>query len=315
MHSKEKACLVTGGAGFIGSHISELLCKEGYYVYILDNLSTGKLDNMTHLPIDQYEFVQGDIRNFELVRELAKKVQYIFHLAAYVSVPGSFKDPLLNNEINITGTLNILIAAQSYQVKKVVFSSSCAVYQEPEASQPVVSEKWPTNPLSPYGLSKKVGEDYAKILSGEENLSVAVLRYFNVFGPRQDPKSPYSAAIPIFLDRIHMNKPITIYGDGEQSRDFVYVKDVAMANYRAALSSDRFNLYNVGTGQSITITDLVHTLFDLTGKKVEVHYDEPRSNELKHIKADNSKLVNHLKMTPAYSLQSGLKDYLACTNT
>ncbi len=307
MSVKEKKALVTGGAGFIGSHIVQLLIKHGFYVYIIDNLSTGKKINLGHLPSDTYQLIEGSVTNTELIDYLVQQVGYVFHLAAYISVPGSFSHPLVNNETNVSGTLNIFHACLRHKVKKVVFSSSCAVYKDDPMGDPCKNERSPRKPVSPYGLSKKYGEDYGKLLNETMALPVMILRYFNVYGPRQDHKSPYAAAIPIFFQQLINKEPITIYGDGKQTRDFISVKDVAEANLWAAISKRRTGLYNVGTGTSISINDLVKKIFKITGKKVPVKFEPPRAAEIKHIYADIGHINHDLNFSPSFTIEEGLK--------
>lgn len=307
MPDKSKCALVTGGAGFIGSHVSQLLIKKGYFVYIVDNLSTGKIQNLENLVPGKYEFIHGNITNHELINYLIVKVSYVFHLAAYVSVPGSFNDPMLNHETNVTGTLNILQSGLKHGIKKIVFSSSCAVYKEIALSSPQKSERSALAPVSPYGLSKKFGEEYGSLLSETMALPIIILRYFNVYGPRQDHNSPYAAAIPIFFQRILNKTPITIYGDGKQTRDFIAVQDVARANIWAALNKRRFGIYNVGTGTPTSINDLVKMLFRITKKKVPVQHAPERGAEIKHIFADITQIQEDLNFTPSLSIQEGME--------
>ncbi len=312
MHAKEKSALVTGGAGFIGSHVAHLLIRKGFFVYILDNMSNGKPENLKTLEPGKYEFIKGSITNQELIHYLVPKVDYVFHLAAYVSVPGSFVDPLLNHQTNVTGTLNIYQACLKHGIKKIVFSSSCAVYQDLPLAEPRKKERSPLAPVSPYGFSKKFGEEYAELFSETMALPVIILRYFNVYGPRQDHKSPYAAAVPIFFQRMLNQEPITVYGDGTQTRDFVYVNDVAQANLWAALSKRRWGIYNVGTGNPTSINELIKLIFKVTRKKVPVKFAPPRGSEIKHIHADIQQIVHDLNFTPSLTLQEGLEQLYKC---
>lgn len=281
---KNKKIAVTGGFGFIGSHLISRL-NEYNDVVIVDDQSSGNIKNIEHLDFSSIDTNFGDITKVNLER-IFEGVDYIFHMAAVTSVPQSVKDPLRSNEVNITGTLKVLEAARLCDVKKLIFSSSSAIYGETEILP--ISEKNPLNPLSPYAVSKATGELYCNVYSEIYNLPTLSLRYFNVFGPRQDPKSQYAAVIPIFIDNLLKNKSPVIYGDGEQTRDFVSVKQVVDANILAAQSKETGS-YNVGLGKSTTINQLFEIIKKSLGKNIEPVYREERAGEIKHSVADISK--------------------------
>jgi UDP-glucose 4-epimerase len=281
---KNKKIAVTGGFGFIGSHLISRL-NEYNDVVIVDDQSSGNIKNIEHLDFSSIDTNFGDITKVNLER-IFEGVDYIFHMAAVTSVPQSVKDPLRSNEVNITGTLKVLEAARLCDVKKLIFSSSSAIYGETEILP--ISEKNPLNPLSPYAVSKATGELYCNVYSEIYNLPTISLRYFNVFGPKQDPKSQYAAVIPIFIDNLLKNKSPVIYGDGEQTRDFVSVKQVVDANILAAQSKETGS-YNVGLGKSTTINQLFEIIKESLGKNIEPVYREERAGEIKHSVADISK--------------------------
>lgn len=281
---KNKKIAVTGGFGFIGSHLISRL-NEYNDVVIVDDQSSGNIKNIEHLDFSSIDTNFGDITKVNLER-IFEGIDYIFHMAAVTSVPQSVKDPLRSNEVNITGTLKVLEAARLCDVKKLIFSSSSAIYGETEILP--ISEKNPLNPLSPYAVSKATGELYCNVYSEIYNLPTISLRYFNVFGPRQDPKSQYAAVIPIFIDNLLKNKSPVIYGDGEQTRDFVSVKQVVDANILAAQSKETGS-YNVGLGKSTTINQLFEIIKKSLGKNIEPVYREERAGEIKHSVADISK--------------------------
>ena len=300
---KNKKIAVTGGFGFIGSHLISRL-NEYNDVVIVDDQSSGNIKNIEHLDFSSIDTNFGDITKVNLER-IFEGVDYIFHMAAVTSVPQSVKDPLRSNEVNITGTLKVLEAARSCDVKKLIFSSSSAIYGETEILP--ISEKNPLNPLSPYAVSKATGELYCNVYSEIYNLPNISLRYFNVFGPRQDPKSQYAAVIPIFIDNLLKNKSPVIYGDGEQTRDFVSVKQVVDANILAAQSKETGS-YNIGLGKSTTINQLFEIIKESLGKNIEPVYREERAGEIKHSVADISKAKSI-----GYSPKKDFKDELVET--
>jgi UDP-glucose 4-epimerase len=277
--------LVTGGAGFIGSHIVEHFQGRAD-VRVLDNLRSGFWDNLAPF---RCEFIRGSILDRELVRMAMRDVDYVFHLAAMISVPESMQQPVACNEINTTGTLVVLEEAARARVKKLVLSSSAAIYGDNPVT-PKVETMLP-EPKSPYAVTKLDGEFYCKIFSDEGRLATTCLRYFNVFGPRQDPRSQYAAAVPIFIDRALKGEPITIFGDGEQTRDFVYVKDVVAANVFFATQSPATGVFNVAYGQRITIKELASRICQLTGSTSEIRHLPERPGDVKHSLADVSKLL------------------------
>jgi UDP-glucose 4-epimerase len=268
--------LVTGGAGFIGSHIVEHFQGKAE-VRVLDNLRSGFKRNLDGL---EHEFFEGSILDRETVRRAVTGVDFIFHLAAMISVPESMQKPIECDEINTKGTLVVLEEAARAGAKKFVLSSSAAIYGDNPAV-PKLETVLP-EPKSPYAITKLDGEFYCKIFSDEGRLRTTCLRYFNVFGPRQDPQSQYAAAVPIFIDRALKNQPITIFGDGEQTRDFIYVKDVAAANAFFATKSEETGVFNVACGKRITISALAKTICQLTGSRSEIRYAPARAGDVKH---------------------------------
>jgi len=281
---KNKKVAVTGGLGFIGSHLVERL-NENNDLVIVDNQSSGNIKNIQDLDFSRIDTDFGDITRVNLER-IFEDVDYVYHMAAVTSVPQSVNDPLRSNEVNITGTLKVLEAAKKCGVKKLIFSSSSAVYGE-TASLPI-SEKNPVNPLSPYAVTKVTGELYCTVYSEIYDLPTIALRYFNVFGPKQDPESQYAAVIPIFIDKILKNQRPVIYGDGEQTRDFVNVKEVVDANILAAESNETGS-YNIGLGKSTTINYLFEMIKETMKKDIKPVYKNERPGEIKHSVADISK--------------------------
>jgi len=276
--------LITGGAGFIGSHLVEYF--QGLAeVRVLDNLRSGFKHNLAGF---RCEFIEGSILDRDCVRRAVQGVDYIFHLAAMISVPESMAKPIECNELNTTGTLIVLEEAAKLGVKKLVLSSSAAIYGD----NPIVPkvETMLAEPKSPYAITKLDGEFYCKLFADTGRLPTACLRYFNVFGPRQDPKSQYAAAVPIFIDRAVKNLPITIYGDGEQTRDFVYVKDIVAANVFFATQSPATGVFNVAYGQKITINELARKIIALTGSRSEIKHAPERAGDVKHSLAEIAKL-------------------------
>jgi UDP-glucose 4-epimerase len=282
---KNKKVIITGGLGFIGSHIVERL-NENNEVVIVDDQSTGKIENIKDLDFSKIDSTLGSITSINL-EEVFDGCDYVFHLAALTSVPKSLNDPLNTNETNITGTLKVLEAAKNVGIKKVVFSSSSAVYGETESVP--ISEETPINPLSPYAVTKAAGELYCNVFNEIYGLPTISLRYFNVFGPRQDPNSQYAAVIPIFIDKMLKNERPIIYGDGKQTRDFVSVKHVVDANILAAESKQN-GVFNIGLGRSTTINKLFETIKNALGKDIEPLYKKERPGEIKHSVADLSKV-------------------------
>jgi UDP-glucose 4-epimerase len=302
MHSK---VLVTGGAGFIGSHVVERLVKEGYEVRILDNLTTGKLENIqSHLSLGEIEFVKGDIRDLSTVKESLENIDAIIHFAALVSVPLSIENPNLTFDINLLGTLNLLRLSVEKNIGRFVFISSCAVCGDPKLLP--VTEESPTNPISPYAESKLIGERYCQGFSERNLLQTVILRFFNVYGPRQG-MNDYSGVITRFVDLAKNKSPLTIYGDGLQTRDFVNVADIAEAVLAAVRSSCVSGVFNVGSGKHTTINELAQTILQLVGVDVEIRHKEYRAGDIRDSYADISKARKFLGFEPKVSLNEGLK--------
>jgi len=304
-----KSCLVTGGAGFIGSHLSEQLLGCGYAVRVLDNFSTGKPENLASFR-DRIELHEGDVRDIAACRKACEGVDYVFHLAALASVPLSVENPFLTNEINVTGTLNVLWAARDAGAKRLVFASSTSVYGDnPELPK---RESMAGVPLSPYALSKLLGEKTCQSFSKIYGLSTVCLRYFNVYGPRQDPKSQYAAAVPIFISRMVAGERPVVYGDGEQTRDFVFVLDIAQANILAAetpgVTGDVFNIASEG---SLTINALVRTINEVLGSSLEPTYEPPRAGDILRSAGDIEHARDRLNFRPLYDFRRGLEMTIA----
>ena len=276
--------LVTGGAGFIGSHIVEHF-QGAAEVRVLDNLRSGFPHNLAGL---KHEFIQASILDREAVRRAMVEVDYVFHLAAMISVPESMHNPVDCNEINTTGTLIVLEEAARAGVKKLVLSSSAAIYGDnPEIPK---RETMVPEPKSPYAVTKLDGEYYCKMFADAGRLPTTCLRYFNVFGPRQDPQSQYAAAVPIFIDRAVRQQPITIYGDGQQTRDFIFVKDIVAANVFFATQSAATGVFNVAYGRKITIQELAQQIITLTGSRSEIKHAPERAGDVKHSLAATDKI-------------------------
>ena len=290
--------LITGGAGFIGSHIAEHF-QDKAEIVILDSLRSGYKSNLDNL---RCEFIEGDIRDRAAVRRAMQGVDYVFHLAALISVPESMEKIAECVDININGLITVYEDAAAAGVKKLCFSTSAAIYGD----NPIVPkvEAMLPEPKSPYAITKLDGEYYAEMFSKLGKLQVACLRYFNVFGPRQDPGSAYAAAVPIFIERALRNAPITVYGDGEQTRDFIYVKDIVAANVFMAMS-DFTGVFNVAYGGRQTINELVNTIVKLTGSESKITYAEERAGDVKHSMADVSKLAS-TGFTPGFTFAEGL---------
>jgi UDP-glucose 4-epimerase len=297
--------LVTGGAGFIGSNIvARLVKEEGSKVKVLDNFSTGKLENIAQF-LDKIELIKGDLTNFNIVKKALKDVDYCLHQAALPSVERSVNDPLLSNEVNITGTLNILIAARDLGVKRVIYASSSAIYGD----TPVLPkrEDMKPSPLSPYALTKLTGEEYCRLFYSIYGLPTISLRYFNVFGPNQDPTSTYAAVIPKFITVMLTGKAPTIYGDGGQSRDFTFVENVVEANILATESNEGIGqTFNIACGQRVTINELAKNIAKILNTDVKPIHVEPRAGDVRHSLADISKAQNLLGYEPQVGFEEGL---------
>ena len=306
-----KKVVVTGGAGFIGSCLAEELVKRGYYVTVLDDLSSGKIDNIEELISKKnVDFLQGSVTNFPLLSELFQNTQYVFHQAAIPSVPRSVDSPQFSNEANITGTLNVLLAARDNHVDKVIYASSSSVYGDTQTLPK--RENMLPSPLSPYAVTKLAGEYYCRVFHQVYGLPTVCLRYFNVYGSRQDPNSQYAAVIPRFIKRSREGNPPVIFGDGEQTRDFTFVKDAVEANILAA-QSDACGVFNISRGESITINQLAELIIELVGNRVEPIHQEPRPGDIRHSVADISK-AKAFGYEPKYDLRTGLAETIRWFN-
>lgn len=296
--------LVTGGAGFIGSHIVEELVKKGERVRVIDNLSTGKRKNLEHL-LDKIEFIEGDLRNPEAAVKVAEGADFVLHQAAIPSVPRSVKDPKGSTENNLNGTLHLLMAARDAGVKRMVYASSSSVYGD----SPILPKKedFLPAPLSPYAASKLAGEYYCQVFHRVYGLETVCLRYFNVFGPRQDPLSPYAAVIPKFITLALAKKPLVVYGDGEQSRDFSFVDNVVKANLLACRAAGvAGEQINVGCGGQISLNQLVQTLKEIINGDLTVEYTEPKPGDVKHSVASIEKAQILMGFAPTVPFNEGL---------
>lgn len=293
--------IITGGAGFIGSNLAEVLSRDNE-VIIVDDLSTGNDANIRGFEI---ELVKGSVTDLDLLRKVFKGADYVFHQAAIPSVPRSIKDPVSTNEANVTGTLNVLIAARDCSVKKVIFASSSSAYGDtPELPK---REDMNPNPLSPYAVTKLIGEYYCNVFDEVYDLKTVALRYFNVYGPKQDPHSDYAAVIPKFIKRIQEGKPPIIYGDGTQTRDFTSVDDVVSANILAA-ESDAKGVYNVATGKRITINELANVIMAIMGRDLDPIHEKPREGDVLHSLGDITKAKKDFGYAPGDKLEANLKE-------
>lgn len=300
--------IVTGGAGFIGSHLAEELARW-HEVTILDNMSTGKLENVSGF-VDQenVSFVEGSITDSALLCKLFSGADGIFHQAAIASVPQSIQNPEESNKVNVTGTLNVLTAARDNNVRKVVLASSSAVYGD-DFTLPKTEDLLPA-PLSPYAVTKIANEYYGGVFFRIYGLKTVFLRYFNVFGSRQDPQSDYAAVIPKFIQRIREGKPPVIFGDGKQTRDFTFIKDIVSANIQA-MESDATGVYNIGCGNPLSINELASILMEIMGVNLETIHEAPRQGDIIHSWADISKAQETFGFSPKYDLRKGLEETVA----
>lgn len=303
--------LITGGAGFIGSHIVEYLLKHGAgKVRVLDNLSTG-LERNISLFVDNpaYEFMQGDIRNVADCERACEGIDYVTHQAALGSVPRSVKDPVTSNDVNVGGFVNMITAAKNAGVRSFVYASSSSVYGD-EPNLPKVEERI-GNPLSPYAVTKKANELYADVFSRIYGLKVIGFRYFNIFGPRQDPNGPYAAVIPLFVSGIMNGTPVYINGDGEQTRDFTFVDNAVQANIRGMLctNSEAFGqVYNIAVGENFSVNFLYQSIREMLGIDHQPTYREPREGDIRNSLADISKAQQLLGYQPTQRFMEGLKE-------
>jgi len=304
--------LVTGGAGFIGSHLAEELLRRGESVRIVDSLITGKRHNLAHLP--QAEFVEGDLADLDVAKRAVAGMDFVLHQAAIPSVPRSVQDPITSNRANIDASLNVLVAARDAGVKRVVYAGSSSAYGNTSTLPKV--ESMPTAPLSPYALQKLVAEQYCQMFTQLYGLETVTIRYFNVFGPRQDPSSPYSGVISLFISALCENRRPRIYGDGEQTRDFTYVANVVDGVLRACHApAASGEVINVATGGRISLNQLFNTVRDLVGASTEPIYDEPRAGDVRDSQADISKAQRLLGYKPVVSFEQGLEQTIAWYKT
>ena len=296
--------LVTGGAGFIGSNTVDELVRRGHSVVVLDDLSSGKEDNLAEIR-NKITFIKGSITDIEVVRKAMHEAEYVLHLGARTSVPRSVKDPIDTNKINIEGTLNVLVAAKELKVKRVVFAASSSAYGE-TPTLPKVETMQP-QPISPYGVTKYVGELYGQTFGrcyGLENVS---LRYFNIFGPRQDPSSPYSGVLAKFCAAFLEDTQPLVFGDGEQTRDFTYVENAVQANLLACEAPNASGkVFNVGVGERISLNEVLRELGKITGKRLAAKYEPPRDGDIRDSQADISQARECLDYDPRVSFEEGL---------
>ncbi len=304
--------LVTGGAGFIGSHLVTAILERGAEVRVLDNFATGKREHL-ELFNGRASVVEGDVRDNALVERLMEDVDYVLHLAAVVSVPQSMHNPALTNDVNVNGTLNILAAARKFNVKRAVFSSSCAVYGD--NPQLPLSEQSTTQPLSPYAASKLIGEVYCQTYYRAYGLPTVCLRYFNIYGPRQDPNGDYAAVIPKFVQRLKAGQAPLIYGNGQQTRDFVYVGDVVRANLLACehpQASGR--VFNIASGQGTSLLDLAAIVSSLAPRPIQPQFAPPREGDILHSRGDGACAHATLGFQPTMRLDEGLRQLYDSVN-
>jgi UDP-glucose 4-epimerase len=305
---ENKKVVVTGGAGFLGSSLVEELAVDNSVV-IIDNLSTGRKENLAELPAGNVEFIEGSVGDLALLKKLFRHVDFVFHLAAIPGVSRSIDNPLASNETNVTGTLNVLLAAKDVGVKKVVCASSAAVYGETR-TLPQKEEMIP-NPQSPYAATKLAGEYYCRVFRAVYGLATVSLRYFNVYGPKQDPSSEYAAVIPKFMRRASEGRSLTILGDGEQTRDFVFVSDVVRANILAA-ESDAGGVFNVGQGRRISINQLAKLVIRIVNKDLPIIHQQARQGDIRQSLADITK-ARLFGYQPEYDLERGLREMVGVT--
>ncbi len=297
--------LITGGAGFIGSNIAKRLVRDGESVRVIDNFSTGKRNNIDEIK-DKIDLIEGDIRDTGTVLKAVKDVDFIIHQAALPSVPRSIKDPITANDVNVTGTLNLLNAAKNLKIKRFVYASSSSVYGD----TPILPkrEDMPPNPQSPYAVTKLTGEYYCSVFYKVYGLPTVSLRYFNVFGPFQDPESQYAAVIPKFINAVlHHNSPV-VYGDGEQSRDFTFIDNVVDANILSCRNDKSSGkVFNIACGNRYTLNRLLTEVSYLTGNKANPQFIEPRSGDIRHSQADISSARELIGYRPKIDFREGLK--------
>ncbi len=296
--------LVTGGAGFIGSHLTEALVRRGETVRVVDSLITGKRENLAH--VGAVDFVEGDLADAAVAASAVRGIDYVLHQAAIPSVPRSVQDPLTSNRANITASLSLLVAARDAGVKRLVYAGSSSAYGDTPTLPK--REDMPTNPLSPYALQKLVGEQYCQMFTRLYGFETVSIRYFNVFGPRQDPGSPYSGVISLFSAALLDGRQPIIYGDGEQTRDFTYVANVVDGVLRACAAREASGeVINVATGGRISLNDLLHVMNSIVGTNIEPIYQAARSGDVRNSQADITKAQTILGYSPTVGLEEGLR--------
>ena len=301
--------LVTGGGGFIGSNVVHKLLEQGHQVRVLDNFLTGKRENLADVEQDIH-LLEGDFRDFDTVTKAVHTIDYILHIGALPSVPRSVADPILSNNININGTLNLLEGARHAGVQRVVFSSSSSVYGDTPTLPK--QEDMPINPLSPYATHKATGEMYCRVYNNIYNLETVCLRYFNVFGQKQDPNSQYAAVIPNFIKALEHGGQPTIHGDGEQSRDFTFIENVIKANISASTAPEAAGrVMNIACGSRITINELAQKIAALLGKELKPNYVESRVGDVKHSLADITRAQTYLNYSDLVDVDCGLQKTVA----
>ncbi len=301
--------LVTGGGGFIGSHVVDRLLAKGHQVRVLDNFSTGRRENLAHCQ-EQIDLLEGDLRSPDTVRQAVEDCEYVLHLGALPSVPRSVRRPLESHAVNATGTLHVLLAARDAHVRRLVFASSSSVY----GNNPTLpkEETMRPEPLSPYAAGKLLGEHYCRIFQQLYGLETVILRYFNVFGPRQDPSSPYSGVISLFITAALQGRPYTIYGDGEQTRDLTFVENVVTATVTASTAPEVVGeVMNIACGRQTSINDLAAMIDQIVGREGPRHYAPPRPGDVRHSLADISRARQLLGYHPAVDLLEGLRRTIA----
>jgi UDP-glucose 4-epimerase len=302
--------LVTGGAGFIGSHLAERLLELDHEVRILDSFATGRRDNLAGLA--EAELIEGDVQSFERAHNAVRGCHTVLHQAALPSVPRSIQDPLTTHAVNVTGTLNVLLAARDAGVQRVVYASSSSVYGATEELPK--RERHPVSPISPYAVSKLAGEGYCRAFTAIYDMECVALRYFNVFGPRQDPQSQYAAVIPRFIAAALDGEPAIVFGDGEQSRDFTYIDNVVDANLRAMTSSEGAGeVFNVACGERVTLNEVLATLGELQGGELQADHRAPRPGEVRHSQADIQRAREAFGYEPVVPFAEGIRRTLEFT--
>jgi len=313
MNIKEKRIVVTGAAGFIGSNLTDSLLEQGAEVVGIDNLFNGRMENLDEaFKHNKFEFHKGDIRDLNFLLDVFESIDIVYHLAAFTSVPQSVKMPENCNDVNVNGVLNVLNAARRMNVEKIIYASSSSVYGDTPTLPK--REDMCRLPISPYGVAKLACEAYMQVYHQVYGLKTTSLRYFNVFGPRQKD-SPYSGVIAIWLGNIIRNEDLTIFGDGKNSRDFTYIKDVIQANLLAAKQNVSGEIFNIGAGSPISLTELAKLILKITNKgNLNINYAEPRPGDIIHSYADISKAKKLLKFEPKYNQEQGLKEYFRWYN-